>query len=492
MERRPWIRFAAAALFFGLLASCQRAERYDPRKPRAPAKEANQQDSKKLPLEEDIVWMKDLQDDRVVQTPIRFVHEGTAPAEWAQLKYFWNDTTAAQAAGIIGLPGFGGLIGVPAAGKIQPVIVIRVPLGLDDPTPFIPSNNPLTLAKWELGRELFFDETWLNAKEKQSCASCHNPTMGYTDGKREVRGSFNTPTLMNVVFNRYQFWDGRATYLEEVVQRTLEDERESDDSDGFHHVWNGVVGRLRRSSAWANRFADVYGNGPTQDRIGRALATYMRTILAGNSLYDRAEQFRRKKCAQALEEAHFAAVLNDRDLRQLERAKAAKEVVSGDLGRGTELFNGKALCSKCHSPDKGPLMQPFHNIGVGLADYTGRNRAKHTGRFVVAPLGEKTRDLNGAFKTPTLRSLLRTGPYFHNGQAETLEEVVRFHLAARPGAPENPFLDPVLARPDGFHKNLGLSKGEIEALVLFLRALNGDDVDDAVRAPPPTKKADPD
>src|SRR5206468_4222778 len=104
-------------------------------------------------------------------------------------------------------------------------IKIKVPLGLPDPTAYVPASNPLTRGKWQLGRRLFFDETILTGKGGKSCATCHVPGLGYTDRTNIVStDGFNAPTLINVVYNSYQFWDGRVTYLEEVVQARLEDE----------------------------------------------------------------------------------------------------------------------------------------------------------------------------------------------------------------------------------------------------------------------------
>ena len=109
-------------------------------------------------------------------------------------------------------------------------VKLRVPLGLPDPTPFIPKDNSLTLAKWELGRRLFYDQSYLTPQGKTSCATCHKPADGFADHQKNHDG-FNTPTLLNCVYNKHQFWDGRATYLEEVVQQTLEDERAAGNAD---------------------------------------------------------------------------------------------------------------------------------------------------------------------------------------------------------------------------------------------------------------------
>src|SRR5205085_1634335 len=150
------------------------------------------------------------------------------------------------------------------------VVRIKVPLGLPDPTPHVPAANPPTKGKWELGRKLFFAAGWLSDRPNLSCATCHRPDRAFTDGDPRVEGSYNVPTLVNVAYNRHQFWDGRATYHEEVVQRTPEDEREPKEGRPFDHVWPDVVGRLRDSKSWTEQFQSAFGTPPTQDAVGRA------------------------------------------------------------------------------------------------------------------------------------------------------------------------------------------------------------------------------
>src|SRR5262249_37904170 len=155
-------------------------------------------------------------------------------------------------------------------------------------------------------------------------------SQGYTEHENPVTrgGVMNTPSLMNCVYNTHQFWDGRATALEEVVQRRLDDERPPaetpvprDKRAEWRHAWSGVVGRLRRDPEYVKQFQAVFGNDPTQDGMAKALATYLRTILSGNSLYDRAEQERARRRAREVEVRDFEKVVTEAALPGLERPK---------------------------------------------------------------------------------------------------------------------------------------------------------------------------
>ena len=262
-----------------LLFGCQKAHTYDPRTASKrgtgePGTLATGEPSAKRvkPIPEDYAWQDDT--GRLPNTkdiPIVFVHEGKQPAEWKRLSAYWNDPGLAGAAAV-GLTGLSGVTTL-AAAQAKRAVRIKVPLGLDDPTPYIPSSNPPTRGKWELGRRLFFDPSWLTEKGEQSCASCHIPGEGFTNPRPVVDDNYNTPTLINCVYNTHQFWDGRARYLEEVVQRTLEDERESAESGPFRHVWHGVIGRLRKNRTYTEDFHRVFSIPATQDAVGKALAT---------------------------------------------------------------------------------------------------------------------------------------------------------------------------------------------------------------------------
>jgi cytochrome c peroxidase len=479
------------------LSGCQPAERYEARSASGSSARKHVEidtptKSESEPLDPEIQWI-DVFDPPKPDVLIEFVHAKKAPEEWARLTKFWNAsplTKPGQAASVIGMPP---LTAGAIAGSSLNNIKIKVPLGLPDPHDYIPPGDSLTLGKWKLGQRLFFDESWLEAKAGTSCATCHRPDHGFADDEPFHRDSFNTPTLVNCVFNRRQFWDGRAGRLEEVVQRSLEDERESNPPGPFRHTWSGVIHRLRDKPTYYEPFNAVFGKPTsekegkeqaniTQDTVGRALACFLRTLLAGDSLHDRAvrEQVRNK--SSVLKAEHYETVLDAASLAELGREKAKKTDVAAELLHGYRLFHGRdesrplLNCSRCHSgqtfSDNG-----FHNLGVGYSSRPGQEG----GRFAQVPVGQKDRYLIDAYKTPTLRNLLRTGPYFHNGSKVRLHEVVEFY---NQGARRNNYLDPELRGPEGQTRLLGLSAAEIDAVVLFLRALNGGDVDAVLKTQP--------
>jgi cytochrome c peroxidase len=462
------------------LAGCQPATRY-PALP-AESKPAPPPDVEPTPrLLPHYGW---LPTSEQADIPIAFVEASADPVGWKRLKHFWNHLPGAAA----GMPTLHlGQSPIAAAGALAAAyhlekIQIKVPLGLPDPTPFIPPANALTYGKWRLGQKLFFDTTWLDpAGKNKSCASCHRPENGFTEewpvpegGKR------NTASLINCVYNKHQFWDGRAVYLEEVIQRQLTDENPVQQAAPpvVSHVWPGVVGRLVRNNAYRDDFLRVFGvTQPTQDTVGKALACYLRTILSGNSIYDRAEGERVTRKARELEAGHFAAALDAAALKSLGEKDAAE--TGKTLHQGYQLY--KKHCAVCHP---GALFtdHDFHNVGVGDSDVDAQvSIGKEFARFLTVPAGLKELRLIGAYKTPTLRNLPRTKPYMHDGSLRELRQVVKyFNEQIR----YNPYLAvPLLAGPDR-PRTLGLNEGETAALTLFLGALDGEALDPILATPP--------
>jgi cytochrome c peroxidase len=280
-----------------------------------------------------------------------------------------------------------------------------IPLGLDLFLP-VPEANPLTADKIDLGRRLFFDRR-LSADGSIACASCHRPDRGFSDPRPVSIGVFgragrrNAPALLNRGYGRSLFWDGRTTTLEEQVLRPIEDPQEMG----------------------SNAIAAAARVGISREELINALASYVRTILAGDSPFDR--------------------FIN-----------GERSALNEDAQRGLKIFRGKGNCTACHI---GPTFtdEAFHNTGVAVRD----GRIADDGRFRVT---QHTKD-RGAFKTPTLREVGRTSPYMHDGSLTTLESVVDFYDR---GGNANPNLDPEI-RP------LRLTTGEKLSLVAFLRALSG-------------------
>jgi cytochrome c peroxidase len=293
-----------------------------------------------------------------------------------------------------------------------------VPLGLG-PRP-VPKESPLTEARVRLGRRLFFDPI-LSADNTVACASCHQPAHGFAGteakprGIRGQRAARRAPSLFNRAYGTAFFWDGREATLEGQALRPIEDPAEMGSTVA------GALERLRAEPAYQKQFEAAFPDGVTADNLGRALASFERVLLRGDS---RVDQFRRNGDAKAL---------------------TAQE------RQGLWLYESKGRCWRCHA-GANFSDEAFHNTGVGW----GKDPAD-AGRFGVT---KKEAD-RGRFKTPTLRGAALTGPYMHDGSLTSLEDVVEFYNR---GGGANPNLDPILAPLD-------LSKDEMRDLVAFLKAL---------------------
>ncbi|MEX2176882.1 MAG: cytochrome c peroxidase [Pirellulaceae bacterium] len=270
----------------------------------------------------------------------------------------------------------------------------KPPLGLK-PVP-VPEDNPLTAEKIELGKQLFFDPR-LSCDETVSCASCHDPKKGWSNGEavatgvRTQKGGRSAPTIINSAYSELQFWDGRALMLEGQALGPIQNSIEMD------HKLEDCVLKLNAIDGYREQFQKVFGTDVTSDGIAKAISAFERTILSGDAPYDR-----------------FKA--------------GNKSALSDSAQRGMKVFFGKGQCSSCHT---GPSFSDFsfHNLGVGL-----EKEKPDLGRYEVTKvLGDK-----GAFKTPTLREIARTAPYMHDGRFQTLEEVVEYY---NKGGFANPQLD---------------------------------------------------
>ncbi|MDY3561499.1 cytochrome C peroxidase [Gemmata sp. JC673] len=443
------------------------------------------------------------------RTPIVFVTSNQP--EWKGLKGFWSEGTQNAADPTSG------------ATFAQKVVKIKVPLGLTQ-APAVPAENPMTLEKWVLGKKLYYDKI-LSTDGTVACASCHSPTKGFADGRRtstginSALGPINSPTVFNTAYNRFQFWDGRGSSLEDQAQGPVGNNKEMFGGKG--DPWEEAVVRLRADAEYVKAFNRVFGHAPTRDAAAKAVATYERTVLLGNSLDDRAYAQMR---ARVTEEESGKFVLKPEDYATVLKAElAAKGSALKDLGldpekdaakadevgkrilNGRTLFFDKARCTNCHTGDT-YTDHGFHNLGVGAKD--GSLPLDEFGRFVRLPTGHKDQAFVGAFKTPGTRGLLWTAPYMHSGEEKTLEEVVEFYDR---GGNVNPWLSEkmrdtaaeaayVKARAEGkpvdpavktfgpskkpiIPLKLNLSAQEKADLVLFLKALNGEPLDPIVANP---------
>ena len=321
--------------------------------------------------------------------------------------------------------GRGGRGGGRGGGGIGPgasPLPFEVPLGLSA-SGRVPADNPITPEKIALGRRLFFDPS-LSDDRTVSCATCHQPDRAFSDesplseGILGRKGGRNTPTLVNRVYGRSFFWDGRARTLEEAVLMPVRDTLE------MAMDVPRLIERVRGDATYRTQFAAAFPGGEIGEAtVAQALATYVRSLVAGNSAFDR---FR----------AGDGAAL------------------SASAQRGQQLFFGRARCATCHQgtnfTDEG-----FEGLGVPSAD---------PGRF-AATGNERDR---GNFKVPTLRDVALTAPYMHDGSLASLDAVVDFYDRGgglAPGAGGRRRRD---VRP------LGLDAGQKQDLVAFLRALTSE------------------
>jgi len=296
------------------------------------------------------------------------------------------------------------------------------PLPTSPPTP---STNLNYAAKVELGKQLYFDGR-LSKNGAISCAFCHNPGTGFADPRQTSIGvgggvgGRQSPTVYNTAFNHLQFWDGRARSLEEQAIGPIHNPIEM----GETH--ENVVRKLGKVKGYQQQFRTVFGSDVNFQDLANAISAYERTVISTNSAFDK-------------------YVLGDQ--------KAMDEAAV----RGMALFKSKARCILCHNGSNFTDNQ-FHNLGVPQVGPAKED----LGRYDVTR-AEKDK---GAFKTPTLRSIIETAPYMHDGAFKTLEEVVDF-LNEGGGANQN---------LSTFIKPLSLTPEEKAELVAFLKALTGEPI----------------
>ena len=298
-------------------------------------------------------------------------------------------------------------LGCRTSGNDRPigaVVNIKAPLGLP-PVP-IPPDNPPTAQTIALGRKLFYDMR-LSKDNTVSCASCHNPNLAFTDGRRLARGVGgmigirNAPTLLNAAYSPFQFWDGRAKSLEEQSAAPIENPVEMDQK---HEV---SVSKINEDPAYQAEFAQAFGPGTvTLKKIQKSLASFERTLLSGNSPFDQYQY------------------------------GGNKQAISPAAIRGLAIFQDpqRGNCAVCHTIHNTYALftdGKFHNTGAGVngaGDFTDLGRFNST-KIVTA---------KGEFKTPTLRDVALSAPYMHDGSLKTLNDVVDFYAG---GGNSNPYLD---------------------------------------------------
>ena len=333
------------------------------------------------------------------------------------------------------------------------------PLGL--PAVPAPADNPPTAEKIALGRKLFFDRR-LSFNNTMSCGMCHIPEQGFTNNELAtpvgVEGRSlkrNAPTILNAAYAVHVFRDGRDVSLETQALAPLVDPTEM-----ANPTLGWVLATIRSLPDYGGLFEAAFGSGPSPDRIGEAMASWQRTMLAGNSPFDRW------------------------------RYGGEADALTPEARAGFDLFTGKAGCAGCHLVGEEDALftdEEFHDTGTAypeqrsqepirvevspgvsatfsrdLIERVGNPRPNDLGRFeVTLDPADRWR-----FKTPSLRNVALTAPYMHDGSMRTLEEVVRYYNR---GARLHEGLDPLILPLD-------LSGEEIRSLVAFLRSLTSPDI----------------
>ena len=329
----------------------------------------------------------------------------------------------------------------------------------------VPANNPQTKAKIALGERLFEDQRF-SSTGNVSCSTCHSADKAFTDGPLSVSegiekltGTRNAPTVVNAAYNKTQFWDGRSPDLEDQAQHPFLNPVEM----GLENH-EPILEIVRTDKEYVSAFKDVFGvtgNDITMKEVTFAIAAFERTKVSGNSPFDR---------------WHFGG---------------EEDAISDSAKRGFDVFLNQGRCVSCHTIEEDHALftdHKFHNIGIGINDIQNKiptlasaflvaksngadvdvavltdEDTSHLGRFAV------TDDLStmGGFKTPTLRNIAVTPPYMHNGELETLKDVVKHYNnggVTNEGDHVNDFIS-------GGIRPLNLSDQQIDDLVAFMETL---------------------
>jgi len=347
---------------------------------------------------------------------------------------------------------------IPKAGPLAlPKSLQQVGLPVARTRAAIPPDNPQTPEKIALGQRLFFDGR-LSGEGTVACSTCHDPDHAFTDGRpvsigtKGRVGQRNAPTVLNALYNKTQFWDGHVKTLEEQAALPIVNPVEMGQPS-----LDAALARIAAIPEYQQAFQNVFGRKPNGADLLRAIASYERTQFAFDSPFD-----------------HFIA--------------GDKNALDDSAKRGWELFNTRARCNKCHALTETRrdtttfTDNDFHNIGIGIIRHNVVALARQAeqlvnsddaaaidraaiqtdmsvlGRFLITKKETDT----ASFKTPDLRNVLVTGPYFHDGSQETLWDVMD-HYNKGDGL-QNPYLDTDI-------QPLALTETDIDDVVAFMASL---------------------
>jgi len=290
-----------------------------------------------------------------------------------------------------------------------------------------PQNNKMTPERIALGKFLYFD-TRLSLDNTISCATCHHPARGWTDRKPTSKaigfdgrvGPRNSPALLNTAYQRHQFWDGRAKSLEQQALGPIEADVE------MNMPLATLISKLNKIKGYVVLFKKAYPQeGLTKETLAKAIASFERTIVSTESPFDKF-------------------------------IKGDKYAISKKAQEGFILFKGKAACIECHDGFNF-TDGSFHNIGLNHGELKG----KELGRYNV----KKRASWYGVMKTPTLRNITKSYPYFHDGSVKTLKEATI--ICSSGGRYQNS----VKNKSDAM-KDRGLTRIEVNKIVAFMKTLS--------------------
>jgi cytochrome c peroxidase len=306
-------------------------------------------------------------------------------------------------------------------------------IGALDSMPY-PADNKPSPEKKDLGKMLFFDPR-LSVSGQIACASCHEPQLGWGDGKRVANGherkmgNRNSMSLLNVGFYKTYFWDGRANSLEDQARFPVKDHIE------MNLEVKAMEKKIKSYKGYEPMFEKAFGSKEINlDKIFKAIATFERSIVSPPSRFD-----------------NFI--------------KGKAEALKDDEVLGLHLFRTKAGCINCHNT---PFFSDnkFHNDGQTLF----ASESEDLGRYNITT---KLDDV-GKFKTPSLRETANTGPWMHHGNFPSLKDVVFFYDKGNPSPIQKKYKadrDSLLPKTDVMLKKLNLTKPEVEALVAFMHSI---------------------
>jgi cytochrome c peroxidase len=301
---------------------------------------------------------------------------------------------------------------------------VETPAGF--PAMNIPTDNPLTVEGVALGRKLFYDKI-LSGNNMQSCASCHNQALSFTDNGTQFStgitgaiGTRNAQPLINLGYNLHYFWDGRGTTLEQQILEPVSNPIE------MHLPWTEAAAKLNANSTYVDEFKKAFGISKIDSSyVVKALAQFMRTMISYNSRLDK-------------------------------RLRNEISLTSSELNGYVIYVTERGDCFHCHNIDAARLMTDnlFHNNGLDSV-FTDLGRGAINGNAFD----------NGKFLTPTLRNIALTAPYMHDGRFQTLEEVVEHYNS---GGKASATVDPLMKHVG---TGLNLSNQEKADLVAFLKTM---------------------